>query len=501
MAILSDTAARTPAQELRLMYIDGEPSAGGGQIAEVISPATEAPIARVATASLDDIDRAIAAARRAFDSGVWSGASREHRAAVLRRLLDQLDARQGELRSLIATEAGCPIGSPAMAGQLMSPLKGTREAIDLYLTLPEDEDGGLPLAARINPAGAVIQSVRRHVPVGVVAAISAYNFPLFINLWKVIPALVTGNCVVLRPSPLTPLTALVLAEAAQAAGVPPGVLNVVVETVPAGAIRLSTDPRVDMVSFTGSSDVGAQLMAQCGPTLKRLQLELGGKSAQIYLPDSVDRAVHAANAVCLTHAGQGCVLGTRVLVPLEEKARVLAGMRAALEKVVIGDPLDPNTQMGPLISAAQRARCETYVARSLDEGGRLVTGGARPAHLPRGFYFEPTVLDVPDNANPAARDEIFGPVVCVIGYRSVEEAVEIANDTEFGLSGYVYGRNVGEALAVAKRIRSGTVNVNASNMSGYVSSGGWRRSGLGRERGLEGLRIYQNLQVLNFAGP
>jgi len=304
---------------------------------------------------------------------------------------------------------------------------------------------------------------------------------------------------VLRPSPLTPLSALMLADAALEAGLPAGVLNIVAEAGAEGAVQLTTDPRVDMVTFTGSNDVGAKVMAQAAGTLKRVQLELGGKSAQIYLPDSVDRAVSAAASVCLAHAGQGCVLGTRVLVPEADKARVMEAMANSLRGVVIGDPQDPATQMGPVISAAQRARCETYVKLATEAGAKIVLGGGRPAHLSRGYYFEPTILDLPDNRNPAAQDEIFGPVVGVIGYRSVDHAVEMANDTLFGLSGYVFGKDLRQAAEVAQQLRTGTVNVNSGMMSAYVSSGGWGRSGQGRERGVEGLRIYQQLQILNLA--
>ena len=266
------------------------------------------------------------------------------------------------------------------------------------------------------------------------------------------------------------------------------------------AVRLTVDPRVDMVTFTGSNDVGAKVMEQAAGTLKRIQLELGGKSAQIYLPDSVERAASAAAGVCLAHAGQGCVLGTRVFVPEADKARVMDAMAASLSGVVIGDPTDPKTQMGPVISANQRARCERYTQLAVDAGGRVVCGGRRPAHLDKGFYFEPTVLDLPDNKNPAAQDEIFGPVIGVIGYQSLDHAVEMANDTVFGLSGYVHGKDLKTATAIAQRLRTGTVNVNtgATNPA-YVSSGGWGRSGYGRERGAEGLRIYQQVQVLNLA--
>ncbi|MET0378224.1 MAG: aldehyde dehydrogenase family protein, partial [Spongiibacteraceae bacterium] len=233
--------------------------------------------------------------------------------------------------------------------------------------------------------------------------------------------------------------------------------------------------------------------------IKRLQLELGGKSAQIFLPDRLEAARFAALSVCLAHAGQGCVLGTRVLVPAAQKQDVLAQMASSLEGLVIGDPADPKTQIGPVITAAQRDRCERYVAAAVAAGARVVAGGKRPAHLPNGFYFEPTILDVPDNSNPAAKDEIFGPVVSVIGYDSIDHAVEMANDSIYGLSGYVFGKDMRQALAVAERLRTGTVNINSSAMSAYASSGGFGASGIGRERGIEGIRAYQQIQVLNIS--
>jgi aldehyde dehydrogenase (NAD+) len=290
---------------------------------------------------------------------------------------------------------------------------------------------------------------------------------------------------------------LQVAKAAQDAGVPPGVLNVVVEGGEAGAVTMSADPRVDMVAFTGSSHVGQKVMAQCAPTMKRLQLELGGKSAQIYLPDRAKQAVQAVAQSCTMHAGQVCTLGTRVFVPQEMKAGILEAMRERVEQIIVGDPSDPATEMGPVMSAAQRGRCERYVALATAAGARVVAGGRRPAHMSRGYYYEPTILDLPDNANPAAQDEIFGPVIGVIGYRSAEDVVRMANDTCFGLSGSVIGGDLRAAVAIARRIKTGTVNVNGSLMSAYVSSGGWKNSGVGRERGPDGLRIYQNVQILN----
>ena len=229
--------------------------------------------------------------------------------------------------------------------------------------------------------------------------------------------------------------------------------------------------------------------------MKRLQLELGGKSAQIYLPDRVEAAFSAAIGVCLAHAGQGCVLGTRIFVPEADKAKVLAAMKASMAYAKIGDSTDPETTMGPVISEAQVDRCERYVRLAVEAGATVVFGGKR-ADRP-GYFFEPTILDVPDNKNPSAQDEIFGPVVSVIGYKDVEHAIEMANDSPLGLSGYVYGQDARAALDVAKRIRTGTVNVNAFFASAYSSSGGVKMSGIGRERGVEGIRAFQDVQVMN----
>lgn len=477
-------------------YVDGEP-VSGERTFDVVNPATEAAFARAGAAGARDVERAIAAARRAFDAGVWSAASRTHRAEAVRRLLAALEARRGELLPLMVDETGCPVGSAVMAVQFDAPVRHTRDFVELYLSLPDEEDGGLPPAERFTPGGGLIQSIRRHVPLGVVTAISACNFPLQIGLWKVIPALLAGNSVILRPSPLTPHGSVALAAAAHEAGLPPGVFNLVLEPGDAGAVALTSDPRIDMVTFTGSTRVGQMVMRQGAETMKRLQLELGGKSAQIFLPDAADRAVENVAASCTAHAGQVCMLGSRVFVPQARKADLLDAMRARLATIRIGDPRDPETQMGPLVNAAARGRCEALVAAAVAAGGRLCTGGARPGHLPRGFFFEPTILDLPDTANPLAQTEVFGPVIAVIGYRDIDDAVRMANDTRMGLSATVFGADLGQAAAVARGIEAGTVNVNGGLISAHVSSGGWKLSGLGRERGPEGLRIFQNMQVLN----
>jgi aldehyde dehydrogenase (NAD+) len=275
------------------------------------------------------------------------------------------------------------------------------------------------------------------------------------------------------------------------------VLNVVLESGLEGGRLMSTHDAVDLVSFTGSAGVGAQIMAQAAPTMKRVQLELGGKSAQVFLPDSVSGAANAALQVCTSHAGQGCALGTRIFVPEETKAEVVAQTRTLLEGVKVGRADDPETKLGPVISAGQRDRCQHFTDAAVAAGGKVIAGGKRPAHLDKGFFFEATALDLPDNANPAAQEEIFGPVVGIIGYRDLDHAVAMANDSRFGLSGYVHSKNKQEAMNVALRIKSGTVNINAGMASAYISSGGQRMSGIGRERGVEGLRTFQAQTNIN----
>jgi len=477
------------------MLIAGQLCDGGGAPVVVHNPSTGEVTTEFAGASIDQVRSAIAAARTAADKGAWAALPMSTRVGLVRELLTRFVARTDDLRALIVTETGMPIKSFALPAQVDAPLRQMEAMLDLCLKLPEIEDNPISLDERINSMGGFVQSIRRYVPVGVVAAISAYNFPLHISLWKILPALATGNCVILRPSPLTPLSALALGEIAAEAGLPEGVLSVIAESGAQGAQLLTTDPAVNMVSFTGSTEVGSIVAGQAAPSMKRLQLELGGKSAQIFMPDRVEAAYSAAVGVCLAHAGQGCVLGTRIFVPEGEKAQVLGAMKASLGYAKIGDSTDPATTMGPVISEAQVLRCEKYVHLAVEAGATVVAGGKR-ADRP-GYFFEPTILDVPNNKNPSAQDEIFGPVVSVIGYRDVEHAIEMANDSPLGLSGYVFGKDARAALDVAKRIRTGTMNVNAFFASASASSGGHKMSGIGRERGVEGIRAFQDVQVMN----
>ena len=478
-------------------FIDGKWITGEGAELVVDNPSDESIVATLRGLSAAQIQVAIRAARTAYDNGQWSEMPGSERATLLRRFVAALASRAARLTDLVVAEAGCPRTSGTMRAQVSLPLRHGQDIIDLFTTLSDFEDNPVPLSERITPQGQVVQSLRRYTPMGVVAGIAANNAPFYTAMWKVLPALIAGNTIILRPNPLTPLSAMLFAEAAIEAELPPGVLNVVIESGLEGAQLLTTDRAIDMVAFTGSSSVGVQVMIQAAATLKRLQLELGGKSAQIFLPDAADRAVMQAMIVCTAHAGQGCALGTRLFVPENRKTEILAQIAERLGKLNVGHAEDPQTQTGPVISAAQRARCEHYVRTAVDNGARLVTGGKRPPGLSKGYYFEPTVLDLPDNQNPAAQDEIFGPVVCVIGYRDLDHAVQMANDSRYGLSGYVHGVDRALALKVGLRIRSGTVNVNGALTSAYASAGGQRMSGIARERGLEGLRIYQQLGCLN----
>ncbi|WP_202124517.1 aldehyde dehydrogenase family protein [Actinomadura physcomitrii] len=459
----------------------------------VENPADESPVGDVSALPAAEVERAITEARRSFDSGVWADMPAWERADMLHTFLDHIEDTREALVSTIVAEAGQPVFF-AESTQFGASMMLARNTIDLYLSMRHEESNPVPVDELVR--GGATLSIRRHEPVGVVSAITPYNAAIIMGVQKIIPALMAGNSVVLRPSPLTPISSLMFGAAAEVAGLPQGVLSVVVEPGAAGAELLTTHPAVDMVSFTGSTAVGRSILAQAAPTVKRVALELGGKSAQIYLPDAVDRAAAGAMAVVAATAGQACVAATRMLVPQDRKDEVVEAVSRAYAEIKVGPPTDRSALMGPVISAGQRERCERYVALAEENGGRVAFGGKRPAGLDRGYFFEPTVLDLPDNANPAAQEEIFGPVIGVIGYRDVDDAVRMANDSDYGLSGQVYGGDVAAATAVARRLRTGAVNVNAAVFSAYAPSGGYKQSGLGRERGPDGIRAFQEVKHL-----
>ncbi|MFG1921964.1 aldehyde dehydrogenase family protein [Cryptosporangium sp. NPDC048952] len=459
----------------------------------VENPADETTVTELPETPLPEVERAIVEARKSFDSGVWADRSIDERATMLNAFFDAFATHHDELVDTMVTEAGQPARFAELA-QFQAGLAGARGTIELYQQMRHEDFNPVPIDDLVR--GRVALSVRRHEPIGVVAAITPYNGAIIMALQKLAPALMAGNSVILRPSPLTPLSSLVFGAAAEAAGLPPGVLSVVVEGGSAGAEMLTTHKAVDMVSFTGSTAVGRAILAQAAPTVKHVALELGGKSAQIYLPDAVERAAAGAAAVVAMTAGQACVAATRLLVPADRKAEVLDAVAKTYGALRVGPPDDQGAALGPVINGAARARCERIVAEAVEHGATVVAGGGRPAGLERGYYVEPTVLDLPDNSNPAAQQEIFGPVLGVIGYRDLDEAIAVANDSDYGLSGQVWGADTAAATAVARRLRTGAVNVNTGMYSAYAPSGGYKQSGLGRERGREGIRAFQEVKHL-----
>jgi aldehyde dehydrogenase (NAD+) len=478
------------------LYIDGKWVDGSSdEELEVVNPATEEVIAKVPQASIDDVDRAVEAARRAFEDGPWPRMAPRERSDILLRFVQTLADRRSELVDMIIAEAGAA-RSIAEAFQFDTPLRYAFWFAERTATFPYED----PLPPQVSPRG-LGQGVIRKEPVGVVAAITAFNYPLYLNLAKVVPALAVGNAVVLKPSPYTPVEALVLGEIADAAELPPGVLNVVTGGVPESE-RLTTHPDVDMVSFTGSDVVGKQIMRQAAGGLKKTLLELGGKSPNIVFAGSdVGRFAAAAAYAFTIHAGQGCALPTRILAERGVYEDVVEGLGAALAKVKVGDPAEPTVTMGPLIREAQRERVERYVATGTSEGARLACGGGRPADLPRGFFVEPTLFADVDNSMTIAQDEIFGPVGVVIPFEGEEEAVTIANDTRYGLAASIWHPKPARAYELATRIRAGTVTINGGGggPSPWAPFGGYKQSGIGREFGDYGMLEFTQLKAVSWS--
>ncbi|MDB5428909.1 MAG: aldehyde dehydrogenase [Caulobacter sp.] len=471
-------------------YIGGEfvrPAAGATDA--VVNPATEAVIGDAPVGGLAEIEQAIAAAREAFDRGPWPRMAPAERAAALERFHAELIARRAVFEQLLVIEAGCT--TQLSSFMFDYPMKHLRFAIQM---LGREHVQIFPPVIAPNMGGglSVLTTVVEREPIGVVAAITAYNFPFSIAIFKIAAALAMGNTMVLKPSPFTPFVTLAIAQAAHAAGFPPGVLNIITGGAAEGAV-LTSDPRVDMVSFTGSDGVGSAIMAQAAPTLKRTLLELGGKSAMIVRADAdMAKAVPAGVMSFTMHCGQGCALNTRHIVHNSIRKAYVAALKAAVGVMSVGDPADPATAVGPLIRASARDRVERYVEEAKASGATLAFGGRRPPGLDVGYYFEPTVFDDVANTSALSQDEIFGPVAAVIGFDTDEEAVALANASPFGLSGAVFSRDVGRAYEMARQVRTGGIQVNCVplDMSAFSSMGGVKRSGIGRELGLDGLYAY-----------
>jgi aldehyde dehydrogenase (NAD+) len=447
---------------------------------EVISPHTEEVIATVPAASPADIDAAVAAARRAFDEGPWPRLAPAERAEVMARLSAIIQRRSQELAETISREMGAPI-SWSILGQVLSSAMVLDFYTDLARTYPFEE-------VRAGTLGN--KAIVRREPVGVAGAIVPWNVPLFVTMLKLGPALAAGATVVLKPAPETPLDAFLLAEALVEAGLPPGVVNV----VPAGrevGEHLVTHPGVDKIGFTGSTAAGRRIGALCGERLKRVTLELGGKSAAIVMDDAdLAQVVPPLLGAALMNNGQACGAQSRILVSRARYREVVGALCEAVAAQTVGDPLDPATTIGPLAAARQRARVEGYIATGRAEGAEIAIGGGRPAGLPTGWYVEPTVFVDVDNRMTIAREEIFGPVLAVIPYDDLDDAVRIANDSDYGLSGTVWTADPAAGVAVARRVRTGTYTVNGFMLEFTCPFGGFKQSGLGRELGPEGLEAY-----------
>ncbi|OHV31549.1 MULTISPECIES: aldehyde dehydrogenase [Pseudofrankia] len=461
------------------LYTDGDwLDPLGDATIDVISPYTEEIVGRVPDGTPADIERAVAAARAAFDTGPWPRLPVADRADLLDRAADLLERRGAEVGALIIAEMGSPASFVA-AGQVPAPIAFLRAAAALAREFPFEEhlgEGGRTLVL--------------HEPVGVVACVVPSNFPLLLAVAQVAPAIAAGCCVVLKPAPESPLDTYVLAEILREVGLPPGVVNI----VPGGSVagtHLVRHPQVDKVAYTGSAAVGRQVAAWCGERLARVSLELGGKSAAIILDDApLERTVADLLPMAFLNSGQACVAQTRILVSRRRHDEFVDAFAEAVAAMTVGDPADLGTQIGPLLARRQRDRVEGYLDIGRDAGAKIVTGGGRPASQPRGWFVEPTLFVGVDNSMRIAREEIFGPVVCVLDYDHPDEAVAIANDSEYGLSGSVWTADVAAGVDIARRVRTGMVSVNGAFQSPDAPFGGFKNSGIGRECGTAGFSLY-----------
>lgn len=479
----------------RRLFINGSWVEGSGdEVLEVVNPATEEIIAEVPQATPADIDAAVGAARQAFDEGPWPTMSPAERGRILAAMADELTRRRDELVELNITEAGSTRMLADML-QVGAPIDHFNDLVHRVLPRFAFEEPVPPIYGQGIGHGIAIRE-----PYGVAALITAFNFPFLLNLAKVGPALAAGCTAVLKSSPYTPLEAMVLGEIAEAAGVPPGVLNIVTGDVAAGE-RLTRHPDVDIISFTGSDAVGRKVYTQGADSIKKVVLELGGKSANILLEDAdLDKALQSVLAGFITHAGQGCALQTRILVHQSLHDDLVARVVGTLGFISVGDPSDPATMMGPLIREVQRERVEALIASGVDEGAQIAFGGKRPAHLERGYFVEPTLFVGVDNGMRIAQEEIFGPVAVVIPFADDDEAVRIANDTRYGLAGGVWSGDPLRADAVARRLRTGMVVINGGGGGLNPASpfGGYKHSGIGREFGEYGLSEYLQHKALQW---
>ncbi|MXO89971.1 aldehyde dehydrogenase family protein [Pontixanthobacter aquaemixtae] len=476
------------------LYIDGQSRAAeGGKTFDVIGPWTGEVVGKAADASASDVDAAISAARRAFDETDWS-TNAEQRVALVTRLRELFEENRDRLAELARVEAGAAMGAVGRAHVDMA-LDGWDDNLALFPQVEWEKDYG-------TREGYGFTSRRKAVreAIGVVGAITPWNVPLYVNVGKVVAALLAGCTVILKPAPDTPGMGAIFGELAEQAGFPPGVLNVVFGSDPALAGEmLVTDPRVDLISFTGSTGVGKRIMEQGAATLKRVFLELGGKSAKIVLEDASEFATEIAHSMLVFHAGQGCAVQSRLLVHksrYEEAKQILAHAYAGFGDSW-GEFDNPQHIMGPVVSQRQMERVLSYIELGQEEGATLLAGGKARPDKGDGFFIEPTVFVDVDNEMRIAQEEIFGPVLVVIPFEDDDDAVRIANESDYGLSGGVASDDFDRAMAIAKRVRTGSMSVNGGMcIAGDIPFGGYKASGMGREWGVEGIEEFLETKLI-----
>ncbi|MBU1168066.1 MAG: aldehyde dehydrogenase family protein [Proteobacteria bacterium] len=465
------------------MFIDGKfVDASTGETRPTYNPATEEPIAEIPVGTEADAKMAIEAARKSFDSGVWSSMRPKERAARLMKAISLIEEKEGELALLETMDAGATIRKTTLQDIPYS-IEHFKNIVEMGERIPEYE----PLPWIEFPT--VSWNFVNREPLGVCVGIIPWNFPMLMAVWKTAPALIMGNSLVLKPATPTPLTALELAKIMAQCDIPPGVFNVL--TGPGSKLgnELCTNPMVDKIGLTGSTQTGRQVMRLASDTVKKVTLELGGKSPTIILEDAdLEVAVDGALFGSFFHAGQVCESGTRCFVPSSIYDEFMNRMKERVTKIHVGDPMDIETTMGPVISETQLKTILKYIEIGKKEGAQCTVGGKQPAHLKKGYFIEPTIFEGVTNDMTIAREEIFGPVLSVIKYDSVDEAISMANDSIYGLGGSIFTRDIPYAIQIAKRLRTGTVWINDYHLlNAKAPFGGYKQSGVGRELGLHGL--------------
>ncbi|MCI5074509.1 aldehyde dehydrogenase family protein [Oricola sp.] len=466
-------------------FIDGTWRPARGNVLDVIDPATETSAAKITCGSAEDVDEAVSAARRAF--GDWSTTKPADRADVLDRIVAEYDRRADDLADAISTEMGSPL-SFSRSVQVVMPRERFVMAAKIIRDYDFEERVGTSLVVR--------------EPIGVCAFITPWNWPINQAASKIAYGLAAGCTMVWKPSEVSPLSAVILSEIVASAGLPAGVFNMVQGEGPTVGAQLSAHPDVDMVSFTGSTRGGVAVAKAAADSVKRVHQELGGKSANLILPSAdFKQAVAAGTKLCFRNSGQSCQAPTRMLVQRERLAEAEQIARSAAEDMKTGDPREQGTDLGPLVNETQWRRVEDLIRSGIDEGARLVTGGpGKPEGLEVGYYVRPTVFSNVTNDMTIAREEIFGPVLCLIAYDDIDEAIAIANDTDYGLATYISATDTGELHDAARRIRVGRAYLNYAPAKGDVPFGGYRHSGNGREQGVHGLEDFTELKaILGFA--